>query len=357
MTDRQRQLTAWVHNALTQRQWHIDGPLDLQSLTGDAGFRRYYRLPTHPSLLAVDAPPDTEDSRAFVDIARFLRDQGVHTPEVVSMDVERGFLLVEDLGDQLYLQALTDETVDLFYGEALMTLLRMQQCARPPRLLPDYDHKLLRQEMELFSDWFVPKLLGYNLESRELKMLETLFEWLEESAQAQPQVFVHRDYHSRNLMVREGAAPGVVDFQDAVWGPITYDLASLLRDCYIRWPRERVEGWALAYGAMAADVGLIDETQQQAFLGWFDRMGLQRHIKVLGIFARLYLRDNKPAYLDDLPLVIRYTLEVAESYPELQAFADWFKQRLLPLAQQQPWYRDYTSAGEPATVSRAETAE
>lgn len=178
-------------------------------------------------------------------------------------------------------------------------------------------------------------------------MLDSVFEQLENSATGQPQVLVHRDFHSRNLLVTEGGAPGVVDFQGALLGPVTYDLVSLLRDCYIRWPREDVKRWALAYGNMALEVGILPAAvSEKEFLRWFDLMGLQRHIKVLGIFARLALRDGKQAYLQDLPLVIRYVLEVAEEYSEFKPFVDWFKTECLPKLATQDWYSDYTKAGE-----------
>ncbi len=359
-------LSQWVEQQLQARQWSVKAPLQLQSLNGDAGFRRYFRVGCDPQLLAVHAPTETEDSHAFVAIARYLRDQGVHTPDVIAVDFERGFLLVEDFGDTLYsheLEAERDSATQL-YGEAMMTLLRLQQCPVTTipaadddalHTLPSYDQKRLHDEMALLHQWFVPKLLGYNLSDDEQAILDGVYAQLEGAALQQPQVWVHRDFHSRNLIYRDGQSPGVIDFQDAVRGPLTYDLVSLLRDCYIRWPREKVQQWALAYGDMAVEIGLMAPVTQAGFMRWFDWMGLQRHLKVLGIFARLWLRDGKEAYLKDLPLVLRYTLEVADQYPEFSDFTYWFREKLLPLCEQQPWYSDYQSAGDYSTAPQPES--
>lgn len=351
---RQQALTQWAEQQLSGRGWQFQSPLTLAALSGDAGFRRYFRLNTVPCLLAVFAPPEVEKNEAFVALAEHFVAQGIHAPEVVAVNYSEGFLLLEDFGDRLLSGELNDDSVDMLYGEALLTLMRLQQC--PVRdvataeggcyELPAYDAALLQQEMSLLHEWFIPQLLGYTLSVEEEVLLQGVYEALTASALEQPAVCVHRDYHSRNLMYRDGQAPGVIDFQDAVQGPITYDLVSLLRDCYVRWPADRVERWALAYGTMLEDAGMLQKASQQQWLRWFDWMGLQRHIKVLGIFARLHLRDGKDGYLNDLPLVIRYTLEVAERYPELTAFADWFKERLLPLCEQQGWYCDYRTAGD-----------
>jgi len=317
----------------------------LQALSGDASRRRYFQLINHPDLLAVYAPPTTDDPQIFVDIAHYLREQGIHAPRVFEFDSERGFLLIENFGDDLYLSALNADNVETLYGEALLTLLRMQQSPADSKLLGQYDADKLRAEMELFPHWFVQRLLGYTLADTEREMLDNLFTSLIGSALEQPQVFVHRDFHSRNLIHRKVGPPGVIDFQDAQWGPVTYDLVSLLKDCYIRWPRHLVQRWAAAYGSMIGSAGIIKPVATEQFLRWFDFMGLQRHLKVLGIFARLFLRDNKSNYLKDLPLVMRYTLEVADQYPEFDQFSQWFKTILLPACEQQSWYEDYQTAG------------
>lgn len=340
-------LAQWVSETLKDLDWPLSQPLDLTPLPGDAGFRKYYRLNTQPGLLAVDSPPTTEKNEVFAHIGQLLRAQGLHAPRLYGADYDRGFLLLEDLGDDLLLTRLDRDCADVLYGEVLTDLLRLQQVPVAKLELPHYDQTLLRQEMELLRQWFIPRLLGHTLTDEEHQLLDNTFELLETQALEQPQVLVHRDFHARNLIIRDGLAPGIIDFQDAVVGPLCYDLVSLLRDCYIRWPTDQVERWALAYGNMAVEVGLLRPVTRETFLRWFDWMGLQRHIKVLGIFARLHLRDGKEGYLKDLPLVLRYTLEVAEGYPALLPFADWFKATLLPLASQQAWYCDYRKAGNP----------
>ena len=345
----------WVSEQLAVHQWTYSGGVELLPLSGDAGCRRYFRLEAKfkeapPRLLAVDAPPQKEDSHAFVALGEYLRKNGVHTPEIIAADIDRGFLLVEDFGDELLQCALNKDSVELLYGESLMTLLRLQQCQQPPALVANYDRDFLRLELNIFGDWFVQELLGYSLSDAEQNLLTAAFGCLEDSACSQPQVLVHRDYHSRNLLVTEGGAPGVVDFQGALIGPVTYDLVSLLRDCYVRWPQADVKRWALAYANMAVEVGVLPPVSETDFLRWFDLMGLQRHIKVLGIFARLALRDGKSAYLQDLPLVMRYVLEVlaanSSANPQLREFGAWFKEKLLPRIDAQPWYQDYRAAGQ-----------
>ncbi|WP_323845659.1 aminoglycoside phosphotransferase family protein [Microbulbifer magnicolonia] len=339
--DRREALGLWAGRALGR-----DCAVGLENLAGDAGFRRYFRTLTEPRLIAVDSPPERTNPARFVAVADYMRRHGIHTPMIAAADVEHGFMLLEDLGDCQLLSQLDDDSVEGLYAEVLSELLCLQQIPPADNLFPPYNRELLLTEMRILPEWLASRLLGYPLSEADNGLLERIFNLLLDSAAEQPQVLVHRDYHSRNLMIRDGERPGVVDFQDAVWGPVTYDLASLLRDCYIRWPRERVERWALAYAATAEAAGILPPVAPQTFLRWFDWMGLQRHIKVLGLFPRLYLRDGKQGYLPDLPLVIRYALEVSERYPELEPFADWFRAGLLPRIEGQDWYRDYRCAGE-----------
>lgn len=340
---REQQLTRWVAQQVSAEEPTIQ----LKPIASDAGFRRYFRFATPSRWLAVDAPPETEDSRQFVALARYLSAHGINTPKIMAADEENGLLLVEDFGDELLHRQLTTMTVDKFYHQTFRTLIKLQTCPDNQTLIPRYDQALLHRELLIFSEWFVVELLKHPLNTEEKNLLEKTFTLLEGSALEQPQTLVHRDFHSRNLFIRDNEQLGVIDFQGALWGACTYDLVSLLRDCYIRWPADKVKTWALAYRQESTQAGLLNpavtETQ---FLRWFDLMGLQRHIKVLGIFARLHLRDGKAHYLHDLPLVIRYTLEVAQNYPELRAFSDWFTACLLPLAKQQAWYSDYKIAGD-----------
>lgn len=348
-------LQVWITEELEKHSnITTHGPIRLDKLNGDAGSRQYFRVNTQPPLLGVRAPIDASNSAQacyFAKISKILHKQGIPTPQIIACNERQNFLLIEDFGDNDFLSMLNDESVDLLYSEALMVLLRMQQI-QPESLhelgldLPNYSQSLLRKEMMLFSEWFVEKLLGKVLTSDEHKLIDDAFRFLEQQAESQPQVLVHRDYHSRNIMYREGEAPGIIDFQDAIWGPITYDLVSLLRDCYIEWPAEQVKRWLLSYGNLATELGLIDEVSEEQWLLWFDTMGLQRHIKVLGIFARLALRDNKSGYLKDLTLTWRYMMSVAQQYPEMKSFVTWCESQLLPLIEQQEWYLVSDLSGE-----------
>ncbi|MGH1485793.1 MAG: aminoglycoside phosphotransferase family protein [Cellvibrionaceae bacterium] len=343
----EQSLLAWIQQSLAQ---HADitcaEQIQLSSLRGDAGFRQYFRLNTQPSLLAVCAPKtegNSESASYFATCAVALRKQGVPTPQVIAVDEQQNFLLIEDFGEQAFLDVLSAESADLLYSEALMVLLRLQQISETEIDLPHYDRNMLRQEMSLFSEWFVSQLLDYQLNDAERQLLDETFRFLEEQALSQPKVVVHKDYHSRNLIYREGEAPGVIDFQDAVLGPITYDVVSLLKDCYIHWSPEQVKRWLITYGNLAIELGVIPPVSEAQWLKWFDTMGLQRHIKVLGIFSRLSIRDGKSGYLDDMPLVWHYVTEAAGNFPETMAFSYWCQETLLPLVKQQSWYREITS--------------
>ncbi|MET0356549.1 MAG: phosphotransferase [Cellvibrio sp.] len=340
---REQQLRLWVARELSR----TPDSIQLTPIASDAGFRRYFRFASPSEWLAVDAPPQTEDTRQFVSLARYLSANKVNTPDILAADEQAGFLLVTDFGDELLYRQLNLNSFQARYQQTFNTLLSLQACPDNPALIPRYDQALLRRELEIFSEWFVGKLLGYELNTAEQSMLSQLFVELENAALEQPQTLVHRDFHSRNLLIRSDKSLGVIDFQGALWGGCTYDLVSLLRDCYIRWPTEQIQQLALLYRQSAVNAGLLPPSINEAtYLRWFDWLGLQRHIKVLGIFARLHLRDQKSHYLKDLPLVIRYTLEVAQAYPELKVFADWFCSKLLPIIEFQDWYNDYRLAGE-----------
>lgn len=311
-----------------------------QALHGDAGFRRYFRLASEPPLLAVYAPPKTEDLDAFLKIGQLLRNGGILTPAVAAFDAARGFLLVQDFGPKLLLDVLDEASVKTIYLEALTTLVDLQRCNDSSGVLPFYSQEKLRSEMSLFEQWFVKEMLGQSLSIAESQKLYEVFAHLEVSALAQKQVVVHRDFHSRNLIYRNGDRPGVIDFQDAVIGPVTYDVVSLLRDCYISWPESWVQTWALQYKELAVAAGIIEEQPAEQFLKAFDWMGLQRHIKVLGIFSRLSLRDKKHGYLNDLPRVLYYTYTVAQKYPETKYVAELIERRLMPHILEQAWFDD-----------------
>jgi aminoglycoside/choline kinase family phosphotransferase len=295
--------------------------------SNDASFRRHFRVSlAEPvavpdrktragTLIAVDAPPPQEDCRTYVAVARLLRESGVHAPAVLAADLERGFLLVTDLGTRTYLDALDEASAPKLYGNACNALVRLQLASREGAL-PPYDETLLRRELNLFPDWYVAKHLGQGLGDPERAALESAFRLVLDNNLAQPRVFVHRDYHSRNLMVSD-PDPGVLDFQDAVYGPITYDLVSLLRDAYIAWNEELQLDWAVRYWEKARDAGLPVSANFADFWRDFEWMGVQRQLKVLGIFARLSHRDGKHAYLNDMPRVMRYLRGACARYREL----------------------------------------
>lgn len=314
MSQRLEQLNLWLTKTLGLPAYEI------APASADASFRRYFRISfAGETRIVMDAPPDKEDSRPFVEIGRQLHAIGLNVPEILAEDLTQGFLLLSDLGSQPYLSALNVSTVDRLYGDALGALAVLQTCGPGSEALPPYDEALLRREMELFRDWYLGRHLGLNLSDSEQAVLDKAFTLLVENALEQPQVSVHRDYHSRNLMV-SAHNPGILDFQDAVFGPVTYDLVSLLRDCYIAWPRQQVEQWVLGYHDIAIDHGILRGPQEERFLRWFDLMGVQRHLKASGIFARLNHRDGKPSYLNDIPRTLAYVTEVSGRYAELHPF-------------------------------------
>lgn len=324
-------LTRWV------RQFHGFEQSPIEPVSGDASFRRYFRawqavegnllLP----VIVMDAPPEHEDCTPFVTIARHWRQQGVAVPKIIQEDLERGFLLLDDFGDQLMLGQLSDQTADRLYQGALEELIDIQQV--PPldnHPLPPYDSALLDREMALFPDWLLEQYLCMELSNGERALLDTTFAILRESALAQPDVTVHRDYHSRNLLVRPNTdRPGVIDFQDAVSGPVTYDLVSLLKDCYVRWPEERVCEWLEFFRERSLKAGL-HRADGETFRQWFEFMGMQRHLKAAGIFARLAIRDGKHSFLNDVPRTVSYLITASGRQPALRHFHEWLNNTVMP---------------------------
>jgi aminoglycoside/choline kinase family phosphotransferase len=306
------------------KQWlsSLDTPVmqvaSLRPASSDASFRRYFRIdgPDGASYIVMDAPPPQEDVRPFIHVAEVFGNTSVSVPTIIAQDIERGFLLLSDLGSTTYLQLLTPDNAHKLYIDAIDALVQIQVSSQPS-VLPEYDRALLLRELTLFPEWYIGKHLGLELTEKQTATLNKIFDLLLANNLAQPQVYVHRDYHSRNLMVLTEGNPGILDFQDAVFGPITYDLASLLRDAYVQWDEEIVLDWAIRYWERARRAGLPVNPDIDAFYRDFEFMGLQRHLKVLGIFARLYHRDGKDGYLKDLPLVMEYTRKVAQRYKEL----------------------------------------
>lgn len=339
--DRATARLAWVRAALG------DPALTLESASSDASFRSYWRARhAGQSWIVMDAPPDREDSRPWLAIGARLAAAGLHVPAVHAQDLEQGFLLIEDLGSRLYLGELTAANADDLYGAAMDALALMQTRVASDNL-PPFNHAVLVNGLEVMPKWFLERHLGHTPSCDEWDVLEAAFDVIIHNALAQPRCFVHRDYHSRNLLViaesspdviaPELLSPGILDFQGALYGPITYDLASLLRDAYIAWPRERVEGWVDSHRQRLVRAGALDASLAPAqFLRWFDLTGLHRHVRVLGQFYRLWYRDGKPGYLKDVPQVYRYVLDVARRYAELHAFGELIERHAAGIDLTQP---------------------
>ncbi|HEY0664953.1 MAG TPA: phosphotransferase [Gallionella sp.] len=309
---RQQQLTDWLHSLFPEKNF------SLVPASADASFRRYFRatFADGSTRIVMDAPPQHEDCRPFLHIGKLFEDAGAHVPHVYAQDLKLGFLLLSDLGHTTYLQAINDGNAAQLYGAATDALIKIQLASRKDEL-PPYDEALLRRELNLFPEWYVGKHLGVALTEKQSVDLERAFQCILANNLAQPCVYVHRDYHSRNLMLSE-PNPGVLDFQDAVYGPITYDLASLFKDAYIRWDEERVMDWLIRYWEKARKAGLPVHGDFGEFYRDYEMMGVQRHIKVLGIFARLYHRDGKDGYLKDMPLVMDYLRRACARYIDLK---------------------------------------
>ncbi len=326
MQDRRKlQLASWAGKQLSTAS------PSLTTVSGDASFRRYFRFAHEGgSVIAVDSPPATENNIAFEQINQIMREQSIFVPRILKIDHEQGFMLLSDLGDQLYLPSLNPQSVNQLYKSATDTLLKIQ--LTPEKALsglPHYSYEQLDIELNLFNEWFIKHHLTIRLEKTEENLLRQTFDKLIHSALEQPQVLVHRDYHSRNLMICENETPGVIDFQDAVKGPVTYDLVSLYKDCYIQWPFEQVKSWTENYYHQLKQNNLYSLTFED-FFRQFELMGMQRHIKVLGIFTRLNYRDNKSDYLKDLALTFNYLIDTASRYPEFDGFHRYLTDKIQP---------------------------
>ena len=309
---RQQELTEWLCSLFPNQQFA------LTPASADASFRRYFRatFADGQTRVVMDAPPEHENCRPFLHIAKLFEEAGTHVPHVYAQDLEQGFLLLSDLGDTTYLQALSAANARDLYGAATDALIKIQLASREGEL-PAYDQALLLREMRLFPEWYIARHLDIPISDAQNARLEALFARIIANNLAQPRVFVHRDYHSRNLMKLEVDNPGILDFQDAVYGPITYDLASLFKDAYIRWEEAEIIDWLIRYWERARKAGLPVPSDFSGFYRDYEWMGVQRHLKVLGIFARLYHRDGKDGYLKDLPLVMAYLRAACERYIDL----------------------------------------
>lgn len=326
MDQRQQQLVNWLRTTLRQDEVFI------QPVVGDASFRRYFRL-RHKgeALIAMDSPPQYENPIPFIKIARAYRQIGLQVPQIFYADEQQGFLLITDFGNQLYHRILNIENADWLYKAAIDELIPLQTCLQiDDFILPLFAEATMMTELNHFTEWFVEKYLTIRLDSSIKVILQKTYQFLINNAISQPQVSVHRDYHSRNLMLLPQNKVGILDFQDAVIGPITYDLVSLIRDCYIDWPLAQVESWIDYYYDKLSINAKLDGIDKELFKRWFDLMGMQRHLKAIFIFARKFLRDNNAFYLQFIPRTLSYVEFVAKKYPELSDFNDLLTQVLLP---------------------------
>jgi N-acetylmuramate 1-kinase len=323
MSQRLSQLKIWLKNVLS------NDAFELLPLAGDASFRRYYRVRYgNYSAVLMDAPPPEQTScAAFIAIARSFQHLGLCVPDILAADDKEGFILLTDFGDKLYLHQLTAENVDALYRDAIHALLRLQsQTSLKYCQLPRFDVAMMQREVNLFTQWFLERHIGLKPDEKMRKAIDESMVKLIENVQQQPYVCVHRDYHSRNLLVLSDHKVGILDFQDAVLGPVSYDLVSLLKDCYISWPRDRVVGWVNYYYELATKQHILPSMDFQTFLHWFDWMGIQRHLKALGIFARLNYLYNKPGYLQDIPRTFTYLKNTLSEYAEWAELSDLFQQ-------------------------------
>ncbi|CEG55780.1 aminoglycoside phosphotransferase family protein [Legionella fallonii] len=323
MHERENALKEWLTDTIKIKDFI------LHPLTGDASFRRYYRLCCgNLTQIIMDAPPEKEDLVPFIHVAKTLNKAKVPVPEIRAINLEQGFLLLSDFGDELLFNKLHVETVNTYYHQAIDTLFKIQECPIEDPQLPFFDKAFMLKEMSLCPEWFFNAYLSLDLHEEELAIIQKTMEWIATEVSKQPLTFIHRDYHSRNLMLitkQEENILGVIDFQDAMRGPLTYDLVSLLKDCYISWSREQVLEWVAFFHSQSE---VAQQYSLPEFIRAFDLCGLQRHLKVLGIFCRLHLRDNKPGYLGNLPLTLKYVLECSEIYEELHPFFHFLQNRV-----------------------------
>jgi len=320
MSKRLQQLNQWLNNDCQLFEY------DLAPASADASFRSYFRITqkNKKTLIVMDAPPEKENCEPFIEIAKRLTAMNCHAPEILKINLEKGFLLLEDLGERLYLDELNQQTVERLYGDALSALMTMQVCVSTENLAT-YNKTLLTQELALFTDWYLTQQVQYHLSKQETTELNLIFDLLIENHLEQPQVFVHRDYHSRNLLICESPTPGIIDFQDAVKGALTYDLVSLIKDCYIKWPREQVLEWIEGYYDLSMQSGLLQQVSLEQFIRWADLTAVQRHLKAIGIFSRLNIRDNKVGYLNDIPRTANYIIDLEKEYSELTVLINILK--------------------------------
>lgn len=316
MQTREEVLNQWLNQILAPQ------PFTLTPLAGDASFRRYFRLYQQDhTQIVMDAPPDKENLSDFLEVANLLKRSGILVPSCFEQNLEQGFLLLSDFGEQLLFNSLNPENTDASYLDAIRILVQLQTIQAD---LPPFDAAHIQRELSLFQDWYLQKHLGLSLTDQDYTLLEETFRRITQALTGQPQVFIHRDYHSRNIMRLPDNSLGIIDFQDAMWGPCTYDLVSLLKDCYLHWPEAARDRWLNAFYEQSPHAQQLSHSE---FVNAYEMCGLQRHLKVLGIFSRLALRDHKPGYLNDLPLTLHYVMECLANQPELAAFYRFMQEK------------------------------
>jgi len=323
---RQSQLKNWIATVLKDKHY------DWAPITGDASFRRYFRVTqTNSSMIACDSPPDRENNAAFLKVARALQKQNVCVPDLIAVDEAQGFWLLTDFGDDVLLKKLNEASEDAYYDQAFKALLDWHEKTQSILLdVPRFDHTLLEMENTRTEEWFFTKYLGFDLSVNEQAILKNTYAAFQKAFQSQPQVLVHRDFHSRNLMLLPNQEIGVIDFQDAVWGPVCYDAISLFKDCYYVLPKQKVKHYAKRLQAGLTQLEILSPMAEDTFWEYFELTGLQRHYKVLGIFSRLFLRDGHERYLADLPRVLRYVLDTAKEIPALHDFYHLMQDEVAP---------------------------
>jgi len=344
MASREKKLRSWV-----AKQLH-DPNVQIDSIVPDASYRNYYRVQKGKlSYIAVDADPKKENNLAFVQIASVFAKQGLLVPTIYAKDLDHGFMLLTDFGDKLLFSALTSvEDADVYYHQAFDILVPLNQCHPPQdQSLPLFDEQFILMELGNFNEWCLEKLLDISFSDSINQVLQVAYSLLISSAQSQVQVVIHRDFHSRNLMVLPDGELGIIDFQDAMLGPITYDLVSLLKDCYVNWPQLKVDDWMNSFHSLAISSSLIPKVPLSQFKIWFDWMGLQRHLKVMGIFSRLKIRDNKPQYISQMPRIMDYVLQVTKEYEEFNDFNKLLIDVIVPRLQKH-WHDDGIQYAESA---------
>ena len=319
---RQSQLTQWLINFFALKE------CELSSMNGDAGFRRYFRFnKDNQSVIAVDSPADKCNNASFIYMQQQLELAGIKVPEILAYDEQQGFMCLSDLGNIELSQVLTAKNMTAHYQQAMLLLPQISSISQ--QHLPDYDEPFIQRELEIFPEWLLQEHLEITISNEDSKQLQTCFDFLITNALEQPKVVMHRDFHSRNIMLVDNEL-AVIDFQDAVIGPITYDVVSLLRDCYVKWPAEQVTGLLQNFIGLMTEKFSLQDISYQQWQKWFDLMGLQRHIKACGIFARLYHRDGKPSYLNDIPLTLSYIVDISAQYPECHFLHQLVKEKVIP---------------------------